>query len=573
MKTDPHTPAATDTAPTLKRRKFMAYFSTLGLAATAFPKALFARMQERKKISTKIIAEAEKIAGLEFTEAERELMAKGVNKLVEQYEKLRAYELDNSVPPAFSFSPVLSGMKLGDRKSSFKLSEAVVPELPSNLEGLAYQPVTVLSQLIQSRRVSSMELTQMYLERLQRYGAKLECVITLTEEMAMQQAKSADEEIRCGKDRGPLHGIPWGAKDLLATRNYKTTWGAMPFKDQMIDEDATVVQRLEQAGAVLVAKLTMGALAWGDVWFGGKTKNPWNLEQGSSGSSAGPAAATAAGLVGFAIGTETYGSIVSPSARCGVTGLRPTFGRVSRHGAMALSWTLDKIGPMCRSVEDCAIVFNAIIGPDGKDGTVVDQPFNWNPDIKLENLRIGFVKDDFEKERDDKPFDDATLDKLRALGAKLVRIKLPDYPSDDLMLILEAEAATAFDELTRTNRDDLLVRQIEKAWPNVFRTARLIPAVEYIRANRLRTRMMQEFATMMEPIDLYVSPSFGGKTLPMTNLTGHPAVVLPNGFREDGTPASITFVGKLYEEGRLLATARAYQNATGFHLRHPELEG
>jgi Asp-tRNA(Asn)/Glu-tRNA(Gln) amidotransferase A subunit family amidase len=346
----------------------------------------------------------------------------------------------------------------------------------------------------------------------------------------------------------------------------------------MIDEDATVVQRLEEAGAVLVAKLTLGALAWGDVWFGGRTNNPWNLEQGSSGSSAGPAAATAAGLVGFSIGSETWGSIVSPATRCGATGLRPTFGRVSRHGAMALSWTMDKLGPICRSVEDCALVLEAIYGPDGKDATVVEAPFHWNAELDIRTLRVGYVKSLFEEElaEDDdaemRANDLATLDALRDLGIALIPIELPNLPVDALSLILSAEAAAAFDELTRSGQDDLLVRQIEDAWPNVLRQARFIPAVEYIQANRIRTLVMSRMAEILREIDVYVAPSFGGNNLLLTNLTGHPSVVLPNGFREDGTPTSISFMGRLFGEDKLLALAKVYQDATSFHLKHPPID-
>ncbi len=415
----------------------------------------------------------------------------------------------------------------------------------------------------------------MYLNRLKEYGPKLECVITLTEELAMEHARRADAEIAAGRYRGPLQGVPWGAKDLLAARRYKTTWGAKPFQDQVIDEDATVVKRLEDAGAVLVAKLALGALAWGDVWYGGETRNPWKLEQGSSGSSAGPASATAAGLVGFAIGTETWGSIVSPATRCGVTGLRPTFGRVSRHGAMALSWSMDKIGPMCRSVEDCALVFEAIYGPDGKDLSVVDAAFNWDAEYPVKRLRVGYLSSAFEDDRDDeewKAHDEATLATLRSLGFQLVPIELPDLPIDSLSFILSAEAGAAFDQLTRSDRDDLLVRQVRNAWPNVLRQSRLIPAVEYIQANRIRTLAMNAMAELMSRVDVYVTPAFGGGNLLLTNLTGHPCVVLPNGFREDGTPTSITFMGKLFGEAEVLALARAYQEATGFHRKHPTLQ-
>jgi Asp-tRNA(Asn)/Glu-tRNA(Gln) amidotransferase A subunit family amidase len=410
----------------------------------------------------------------------------------------------------------------------------------------------------------------MYLERLKKYGSKLECVITLTEELALQQAKRADAEIAAGKYRGLLHGIPYGAKDLLATKGYPTTWGAAPYKEQVINEDATVIKRLEEAGAVLVAKLTMGALAWGDVWYGGKTRNPWNLEQGSSGSSAGSASATSAGLVAFAIGTETWGSIVSPSTRCGVTGLRPTYGRVSRSGAMALSWSMDKIGPICRSVEDCAIVFNAIYGPDGKDQTLYDLPFNYETGVDISTLRIGYLKEAFEKDTTNTAFNERALETLSLMGIKLIPLELPQLPVYDISFILSAESAAAFDELTRSNRDDLLVRQIKNAWPNVFRQSRFIPAVEYINANRIRYLMIQEMAKIMERIDVYVTPSFGENLL-LTNLTGHPCVVVPNGFNEKGSPVSISFIGKLFGEAEALALAKKYQDATGFHLKHPAL--
>ncbi len=385
-------------------------------------------------------------------------------------------------------------------------------------------------------------------------------------------APRADAEIAQGIYRGPLHGIPWGAKDLLATRGIRTTWGATPYQNQVFDEDATVVQRLEAAGAVLVAKLTMGALAWGDVWFGGKTRSPWNTDEGSSGSSAGSGAATAAGLVGFAIGTETYGSIVSPATACGVSGLRPTFGRVSRHGAMALCWTLDKIGPMCRSVEDCALVFDAIYGPDGHDVSVIDAPFAWPQRADFAKLRIGYVQSEFSADNPTQSQNAAALDVLRRLGAELVPIELPTYPMEAAQIILWVEAAAAFDELTRSGDDDLLVRQGEDAWPNRFRAARTIPAVEYIQANRLRTLAMRAMDDLMADIDVVVSPSLGNADRWLTNATGHPVVVTPAGRRENGLPATILFTGRLFDEATLLAVALAYQEATAFHLDHPSLE-
>jgi Asp-tRNA(Asn)/Glu-tRNA(Gln) amidotransferase A subunit family amidase len=571
----------------LNRRRFLAYFSAAGLSSTLLPGVLWARIQneEAPKITKGLLKDAEEVAGVEFTDEERDLMLEGLNEQLGSYETLRTVKIANGVPPALVFSPLLSGMSVEGERRPIRMSDVRVNAVPADLEEVAVWPVTELSQLIQSRRISSVALTKMYLSRLKRYGPKLECTITLTEELALEQARRADEEIAAGRYRGPLHGIPWGAKDLLAVKGYKTTWGAMPYQDQIIDEDATVVDRLREAGAVLVAKLTLGALAWGDVWYGGKTRNPWDYEQGSSGSSAGSASATAAGLVGFSIGTETWGSIVSPSTRCGTTGLRPTFGRVSRHGAMALSWSMDKIGPICRSVEDCAIVFDAIYGPDGKDLSVLDAPFNWDAGLDIKGLRVGYLKGAFEEDRGEeeeeeedkkkaqewKAIDERTLERMRAMGVGLVPIELPDLPIGSLSFILSAEAGAAFDELTRSDRLDLMVRQVKDAWPNVFRQSRLIPAVEYIQANRVRTMVMHAMAEVMSDIDVYLAPSFVGDNLLLTNLTGHPCVVLPNGFRQDGTPTSITFMGKLFGEAETLAVARAYQEATGFHLRHPTL--
>jgi Asp-tRNA(Asn)/Glu-tRNA(Gln) amidotransferase A subunit family amidase len=521
------------------------------------------------RIKTENIAGAEKIVGLAFTQSERDSMLQDLIDNIKSYLALRGVEIPNSIPPAMEFNPIPVGFKIDREARRFVASKARKLERPANLEDLAFWSVRDLAELIRTKKVSSTELTKMYLERLKRYGPKLECVITLTEERALEHAKRADEEIAAGKCRGLLHGIPYGAKDLLAVKGYRTTWGAMPYKDQTIDEDATVIKKLDEAGAVLVAKLTMGALAWGDVWYGGMTRNPWNLEQGSSGSSAGSASATAAGLVAFAVGTETWGSIVSPSTRCGDTGLRPTYGRVSRTGAMALSWSMDKIGPICRTVEDCAIVFDAIRGADGTDQTLIDAPFNYDPKVDFKKLRIGYLKKLFDEDYDNKANDAATLAKLRELGCELVPVELPDYPVDAIAFILSAEAAAAFDELTRSGRDDLMVRQTRDAWPNVFRASRFIPAVEYIQANRLRYLIIQGMQKL--DVDVWLSPSFGGSNLLLTNLTGHPCVVLPNGFDEKGCPTSVTFMGRLFGEAKLLAVAKAYQDATDFHLKHPPL--
>jgi Asp-tRNA(Asn)/Glu-tRNA(Gln) amidotransferase A subunit family amidase len=416
----------------------------------------------------------------------------------------------------------------------------------------------------------------MYLGRLTRHGPTLESVITLTDDLAFSQAARADTEIARGQYRGPLHGIPWGGKDLLAQQSYRTTWGAKPYEEQHLPYDATVVRRLEEAGAVLVAKLTLGALAQGDVWYGGRTNNPWNLEQGSSGSSAGSASSTVAGLVGFSIGSETLGSIVSPSTRCGASGLRPTFGRVSRAGAMALSWTMDKLGPICRSAEDCALVLQAIHGADGLDPTARDVAFDWDSERPLSELRVGYLKSAFEDDREDeeaKAFDERTLEVVRSLGIDPVAVELDDdLPMGAMRIILTAEAGAAFDELTRSGRDEELVRQIRGAWPNTFRQSRFIPAVEYIQANRVRTMAMGRFEAAMEGIDVLVTPSFGGPILLLTNLTGHPTVVIPNGYREEnGTPTSVSFVGKLYGDSEALRLAKAVQDATDHHKQIPPL--
>ncbi|MCH7955452.1 MAG: amidase [Candidatus Marinimicrobia bacterium] len=548
------------------------YITIAAVALLAFISLIFyGTLKNERSVTYSMIDDAAAVIGLEFSRAEKDSMVEDLSDLLENYESLRGIEMPNSIVPAIVFNPILPGMVFENKSSKFSHNRPANVERPENLEDVAFWPITKLSELIRTRKVSSVELTNMYLDRLRKYGPLLECVITLTDELALRQAKRADEEIAAGNYKGPLHGIPWGAKDLLATKGIKTTWGSVPFKEQVFDYDATVVKKLEEAGAVLVAKLTLGALAWGDVWYGGLTRNPWNLEEGSSGSSAGPGAATAAGLVGFAIGSETWGSIISPSTRTGTTGLRPTFGRVSRTGAMALSWTMDKLGPMTRSVTDAAIVFNAIYGPDGQDLTVADRPFNYDENIDLSSVKIGYLKSEFDKERDQKAIDDEVLDVLWALGAELVPIEFPDFPVYDIGFILSAEAAAAFDKLTRSGDDDRLIRQKRQAWPNVFRQSRLIPAVEYINANRARTLLMMEMETLFKSVDVFVAPTFGSGDLLATNLTGHPAVVLPNGFRENGTPTSITFTGKLYDEGTLLAIAGAYQNATDFHLRYPVL--
>jgi len=522
-------------------------------------------------INKNTIKHAQRIFDLEFTKAERDSLLTDLRDNLDNFTQMREINVPNSIPPVLHFNPLPLGYKPPVGKSKFIMGPARKVDLPKNLNDLAFYSVRELGILIRNKKITSLELTKFFLDRLKKYNQKLNCVITLTEDLAISEAKKADAEIKAGKYRGPLHGIPYGAKDLLAKKGYKTTWGAMPYKEQIIDEDATVIKKLKEAGAVLVAKTSLGALAWGDVWYDAKTKNPWNIEEGSSGSSAGSASATAAGLVPFAIGSETWGSIVSPSARCGTTGLRPTFGRVSRTGAMALSWSMDKLGPICRTVEDCAIVFNAIYGPDGMDQTVVNFPFKFDADYNLKNLKIGYLKSAFEEEYDNQKYDTATLEKLSELGFDLIPIELPELPVYSLSFILSAEAAAAFDDLTRSNKDDMLVRQIRNAWPNSFRASRFIPAVEYIQANRIRYMLIQEMQNVMDKVDIYIAPSFGGGNLLMTNLTGHPCVVLPNGFDEDNCPVSITFTGDLFEEGKLLAFSEAYQRGTDFHKKHPSL--
>ena len=510
----------------------------------------------------------ENLAGLDFTQSERDTMLQTLAVLKGKYDTLRTVELPNSIPFPLYFDPRIPGQVIPKGRENYLFQEFPTRR-PDNIEDCAFFTIGQLAHLLRTQQVSSLELTEMYLDRLKRYGPELECVVTLTEDIALKQASRADEEIRRGRYLGPLHGIPYGAKDLLAVPGHKTTWGATTHKDQIIDETATVIKKLEDAGAVLVAKLTLGALAWGDVWFGGKTRNPWNTEQGSSGSSAGPGSATAAGLVGFSIGSETWGSIVSPATRNGVTGLRPTFGTVSKSGAMALSWSMDKLGPMCRSVDDCALIYSVIKGTDGLDLSVIDVPFQVPAKKELRSLRIGYIESAF-NDTNTTDNDRAVLTRLRELGFTLIPIELPEFPTSSLSFLLNVEAAAAFDEMTRTNKDDELLRQVKWAWPNVFRTARHVPAVEYVQANRARMILNQKMSELFKNIDVYVVPSFWGDNLLRTNLTGHPCVVLPNGFNEKGSPTSISFIGDLYKDGEVIAVSHAYQRGTGWHKKYPQ---
>jgi Asp-tRNA(Asn)/Glu-tRNA(Gln) amidotransferase A subunit family amidase len=519
-----------------------------------------------EKITREDVQQAARIIDLEFTEAEIDSMLYDLDDRRTHYNAIRKLELPNSVAPALVFNPLPPGFKVDNQQKPLKFSKMPKVKLPSDRDELAYFSIQELASLIKSKQISSVELTRFFLERLKKYNEKLHFVVTFTEELAMEQARRADGEIKAGKYRGLLHGIPYGAKDLFSVKGYKTTWGAMPYKDQVIEEDAWVIRKMEAAGAVLIAKTTLGALASGDVWFGGRTRNPWNPEQGSSGSSAGSASAVAAGCLPFALGTETLGSIVSPSTVCGTTGLRPTFGRVARTGAMALSWSMDKIGPVARTVEDCAIVFDAIRGADGHDLSVIPAAFNYNSSADVKKLRVGYVKSDFDSNYPFKQQDSASLEVLKSLGIELIPVTLPKAPQ--MRHILMAEAAAAFDELTRSGNDDLMVRQTRGAWPNLFRAARFIPAVEYIQANRARTRLIAEMNELFGKIDVYIAPSWGSTSLTITNMTGHPAVVLPNGFR-NGTPTSITFTGKLFGEADVMALAKRFQDATEYNKKHP----
>ncbi len=515
---------------------------------------------------------AAELGGLDFTDEEIEALSPSLEDFRKAYSALRQLKMPNDVSPSLIFNPIPPGGSVEkDMQRPVRLTDPGEVSLPEDLDDLAFYSVIQLARLIETRQITSESLTRFCLDRLKKYDPQLHCVVSLTEDLALEQARRADEEIASGNYRGLLHGIPYGAKDLLATQEYKTTWGATPYQDQKFDYDATVIQKLEEAGAVLCAKLSLGALAMGDVWFREKTRNPWDPTKGSSGSSAGSASAVAAGLLPFAIGTETLGSIISPSTVCGTTGLRPTFGRVSRHGAMALSWSMDKIGPICRSAEDCAAVFQVILGPDGKDLSVSDFPFNYDAvENPVCSLRIGYHQSAFDQDYGFKEQDVAALETLRNLGHELIPIELPEMP--DIGFILTVEAAAAFDELTLSGQDDLLVRQARNAWPNIFRKARFVPAVEYIQANRARTILMQEMNQVFEKVDVYVHPSWAGSSLRITNFTGHPSIVVPNGFRDDGTPTSISFTGNLYQEGHLILIAQQWQAATPFEDQHPDLQ-
>jgi len=597
----------------INRRTFVKLLPAAGAAGLAVSKAPFKALAQTAspspspspspsstpgRITKEMMRNAEKLMGLDFTDAQEAMALNGVNTNLERYEAVRKIDVPLDTEPALAFHPAQPGfhIKKAPAKTKFKFGKSEPIQFKS-VEDLAFATVPQLAELIRTKKITSVELTRMYLGRLKKYGPKLLCIVTLTEELALKQAQDADDDLKRGKYRGPLHGIPWGAKDLFATKGIKTTWGAEPYRDQVIDYDSTVVERLREAGAVLVAKLSMGALAQGPKWFGGVTRNPWapnEDRQGASGSSAGPGAATAAGLVGFSIGTETLGSIISPSSRNGVVGLRPTYGRVSRYGAMGLSWTMDKVGPMCRGVEDCAAALDAIYGPDGRDLTVGDAPFNWSPALPLNRLRVGYLKTEFETTpsaaaseqmrqqaaRRNAMYKEA-LDALEKAGVKMTPIEMPKFPAQNIRYILTAEAATAFDDITRDGRVNQLSGQDTGDWPNTFRINRFVPAVEYLRAQRARMLLMREMDKLMMNWDVFVSPAPGSSSLLITNLTGHPAVCVPCGFLDipasGNTPAqtlpqSIMFTGGLYDEASPLRVALAFEQATKWHTMHPKVD-
>jgi Asp-tRNA(Asn)/Glu-tRNA(Gln) amidotransferase A subunit family amidase len=544
----------------LTRRRVLGLLA--GGSAATFSRALAALADEAPSVTPELVKQAEWIAGIELSDDERKRLAGALESDVRRWRELNQVKLDNSVQPSLVFQPAIPQPgAIAASSSHIEPIESAAGKRPPSDDALAFLPLTELAALVRSRQITAREITSLYLARLKRYDPALHCVVNLTEELAMKQAAAADREIAAGRYRGALHGIPWGAKDLIAYPGYPTTWGALPFKTQTIETKATVAARLEAAGAVLAAKLSLGALAMGDRWFDVTTRNPWNKAQGSSGSSAGSAAAVAAGLVGFAIGSETLGSIVSPCRRCGATGLRPTFGRVSRHGCMTLAWSMDKLGPIARSVEDCALVFGAIHGADGYDASAVDRSFSWPSRRDVKSLTVGYFEESAPADEREE------LRVLRDLGMRLVPLKLPHkLPVRALTLILNVEAAAAFDELTRQGTTQGL-----NEWPRIFKQARFVPAVAYLQANRVRTLLVREMEKMLEPVDAYV----GGDDLTITNLTGHPSVVLPNGIRErDGVkrPGSLTFTGRLYGETELLAIAHAYQQATGHHLHTPPMD-
>jgi len=526
----------------------------------------------KSKFSKKDVRSSQRLIGLEFGKKYIDTLYPYLEKNREGFDSLRTYDLSYDVFPAVRFNP-LPATFIPRQQSGFpdwEVPEGI--ELPKNRSELAFYTIPQLASLIQHKKISSLELTQFFLERLKKYNPILECTISITEKLALEQAKKMDDELAAGNYRGILHGIPYGVKDLMAVEGYKTTWGAAPYRNQTIDMTATVVEKLQNAGGILVAKLVSGSLARGDVWFDGKTKNPWDTEQGASGSSAGSGSATSAGLVPFALGTETLGSITSPSTRNGITGLRPTYGRVSRHGVMSLSWSMDKVGPMARSAEDCAIVYSIITGRDPKDPTTTDYPDGFEPKKDIKSLRIGYLKKDIEKDTSKSKSNlEKAITTFKNMGLTLTEVELPkDVPYNSFDIILRAEAGAFFDNLVRSGDVDQMVEQDQKSRANSLRQARFIPAVEYLQANRHRQVLIEKMDTIMQEYDVLISPTFGNRQLVITNLTGHPVISIPTGLDEEKHPTSITLVGNLYDEASILLLAKAFQAETEFDEMHPK---
>jgi Asp-tRNA(Asn)/Glu-tRNA(Gln) amidotransferase A subunit family amidase len=555
----------------INRRRFIECFAGAGVGAALMPGALAAIAQDAGTITIEMLQSAQGIAGVSFTPDEQRRLLEKLNAprgYLAGFARLRSAGLGNSTPPAFVFNPLPPGRKLPAIERRPLKRQPVDVAMPRSDEELAFLPVTHLSRLVERRAVTSTALTKLYLARLKQHDPQLHCVVNLTEQLALAQAAGADREIAAGRYRGPLHGIPFGLKDLFAVRGVKTTWGMSPFKDRVIDADATVYSRLTAAGAVLVAKLSTGALAVTAQWFGGLTRNPWNTEQDAAGSSAGPGAATAAGLVGFSIGTDTGGSVIAPSARNGISGLRPTFGRVSRYGAMTLAWTQDTVGPMCRSAEDCAIVLDAIAGPDLKDNAVIDVPFNWDFSADVAKLRVGYLRAAVDEPVDEETRrnNDASLRVIRSLGVTIVPFTLPEVPIEAIDFIRYAETAAAFDDVTRAGLLPAVEEGPEQSRrPDEIRSAFFIPAVEFIQANRLRLRVMEQLDAALGELDLFI-----GSHQLLTNRTGHPVISVPNGFA-NGSPTALHLTGKLFGEQEILLLAHAFQSRTDFHRRHPKL--
>lgn len=544
-------------------------FSMLKFPLSFLMMVMLSQLNAQDSLTKADVKSGAKIIDIEFSDQEIEMMLADLKDNIIDFKKMHSLKLNNNV--GMSIAQRLTPPIEKQEKIKWKYNKKIT--LPANTNDLAFYSIKDLGSLLRNKSISSVELTTFFINRIKKFGDTLQCVVSLTESIAMEQARKADEDFKKGIDKGPLQGIPYGLKDLFAVKQTKTTWGAEPYKNQIIEEDAYVYTRLQEAGAVLVAKFTLGALAMGDYWFGGRTKNPWNLNYGSSGSSAGSASATVAGLIPFAIGTETHGSIISPSSTCGATGLRPTFGSVSRSGAMTLSWSLDKIGPICRTAEDAATVFNFIHGTDGNDLSAVNRSFNLSKISGVKNLKIAFAKNHFERLDSTSSQEWGVIRALREQGIGVSPMILPDtdiYKFDLIGMVIGAEAAGAFDEFTRIGMDDQMTRQTRFDWPNYFRTSRMIPAVEYVNANRHRTIMMQKMNEAMEPWDVIITPSFGNRQLAITNLTGQPALCMPIGFNKQGLPVSITFLSNLFREEELLQAGTYFQSITNHEDKHPE---